>query len=64
MTDLVLGIGLVLAVEGLLFAAFPGFIRRRMAEVAGQDEGHLRVAGLAAAVGGILLVWLARRVLG
>jgi len=64
MTDLLLGIGLVLAVEGLLLAAFPAFVRRRMAEMQALGENTLRAAGLASAVGGVILVWLARRVLG
>jgi uncharacterized protein YjeT (DUF2065 family) len=64
MTDLLLGLGLVLAVEGILFAAFPAFIKRRMQEMLSLDEGMMRVAGLATAVAGVGLVWLARKVLG
>ncbi|MGL4444520.1 MAG: DUF2065 family protein [Alsobacter sp.] len=63
MTDLLLGLGLVLAVEGILFAAFPAFIKRRMQEMLALDEGFMRVAGLLTAVAGIALVWAARRLL-
>jgi uncharacterized protein YjeT (DUF2065 family) len=63
MTDLLLGLGLVLAVEGILFAAFPAFIKRRMQEMLALDEGTMRVAGLLAAVAGVALVWAARRLL-
>jgi hypothetical protein len=63
MTDLLLGLGLVLAVEGILFAAFPAFIKRRMQEMLALDEGTMRVAGLLTAVAGVALVWAARRLL-
>jgi uncharacterized protein YjeT (DUF2065 family) len=63
MTDLLLGLGLVLAVEGILFAAFPAFIKRRMQEMLALDEGMMRVAGLLTAVAGVALVWAARRLL-
>ena len=63
MTDLLLGLGLVLAVEGILFAAFPAFIKRRMQEMLALDEGSMRVAGLLTAVAGVGLVWAARRLL-
>lgn len=61
--DLLVGIGLVFAIEGLAFAAFPGFVQRRMREVLALGEGQLRAAGLASAVIGVLIVWLARRLL-
>jgi uncharacterized protein YjeT (DUF2065 family) len=63
MTDLLLGLGLVLAVEGILFAAFPAFIKRRMQEMLALDEGMMRVAGLLTAVAVVALVWAARRLL-
>jgi uncharacterized protein YjeT (DUF2065 family) len=53
----------VLAVEGILFAAFPAFIKRRMQEMLALDEGMMRVAGLLTAVAGVALVWAARRLL-
>lgn len=63
MTELLAGLGLVMAVEGLLFAAFPAALKRRMAEMLALDDGRLRIAGLLAAVTGVVLVWVARRVL-
>ena len=64
MADLVAAIGLALALEGILFAAFPGFVRRRMEETLGMGEGPMRVAGLAGAAIGVAVVGLARLVLG
>jgi uncharacterized protein YjeT (DUF2065 family) len=60
MSDLVVAIGLVFAVEGILFAAFPGTVRRAMAHVAETPDGPLRTVGIISAVVGVVLVWLVR----
>lgn len=61
--DFVVGIGLVFAIEGLAFAAFPGFVQRRMRDALELGEGQMRIVGLASAVVGVLIVWAARRLL-
>ena len=58
MTQFIVAIGLVLVIEGLLFAAFPGFARRLAATALESPEMSLRVAGLISAVLGIVLIWL------
>lgn len=60
MTDLVVGLGLVLVIEGVLWAAFPGLARRLLEAAAVTPETQLRIAGLAAAAAGLGLVWLIR----
>jgi len=60
MTDLVVAIGLVLAIEGLIFAAFPGAAKRLAQNAMETPEGSLRIAGVVSAVLGVLLVWLVR----
>jgi len=60
MHDFVAALGLLLAIEGLTFAAFPGAAKRAAEEVAGAQEGPLRLIGAAAAVAGILLLWFMR----
>lgn len=62
MTDLVAALGLALAVEGLLFAAFPDAARRTMMEAAQTPRERLRLVGIVSAVVGVGVVWLARRV--
>jgi uncharacterized protein YjeT (DUF2065 family) len=52
------GIGVVLAIEGLLYALAPAAMRRAVASLAEQPEGRLRAGGLAAAVIGIALAWM------
>jgi uncharacterized protein YjeT (DUF2065 family) len=44
----------------MLFAAFPGPVKRAMAHVTETPDGALRVIGIASAVLGVLLVWLVR----
>jgi uncharacterized protein YjeT (DUF2065 family) len=52
------GIGVVLAVEGLLYAVAPTAMRRAVASLAEQPEGRLRLGGVAAAVIGVALAWV------
>jgi uncharacterized protein YjeT (DUF2065 family) len=60
MAQFVVALGLVLVIEGLLFAAFPGFAKRLAATALESPETSLRVAGIASAVLGIMLIWLVR----
>lgn len=60
---ILLGIGLALAVEGLVYAAAPGAMKRMMAEVLNSPAGVLRLAGLFALTLGVAMVALAQRLL-
>jgi uncharacterized protein YjeT (DUF2065 family) len=60
MTDLLVAIGLVFAIEGILFAAFPAIVKRAMAHVMETSDGTLRWVGIVSAVGGVALIWLVR----
>jgi uncharacterized protein YjeT (DUF2065 family) len=60
MPDIIVAIGLVLAVEGLLYAAFPGGMRRMVMSITEIPDSALRTMGLVAAVAGVFLVWLVR----
>jgi hypothetical protein len=60
MSDLITAIGLVLVIEGLFYAAFPGAAKRMMAFALQSDDTMLRRAGVTALAGGVLLVWLVR----
>jgi uncharacterized protein YjeT (DUF2065 family) len=61
MLDLIAALGLALAVEGLLFAAFPDSVRRAMYEAAHTPSDRMRLVGIISAVAGILIVWGARQ---
>ncbi|MGJ3265372.1 MAG: DUF2065 domain-containing protein [Salinarimonas sp.] len=60
MTDLVVALGLVLAVEGLLFAAFPDGVKRAMIAASETPSDRMRLVGIASAVVGVGIVWLVR----
>jgi len=61
MAFLVAALGLLLAIEGLMLAAFPGAAKRAATAIVDAPEGTLRTMGLIAAIVGVLLVWFARR---
>jgi uncharacterized protein YjeT (DUF2065 family) len=52
------GLGVVLAIEGLLYAVAPAMMRRAVAALAAQPEARLRNAGLAAALIGVAMAWV------
>jgi uncharacterized protein YjeT (DUF2065 family) len=60
MSDFLVALGLVFAIEGLVFAGFPAMTKRAMAHVLETPDGVLRIVGVVCAVIGVLLVWLVR----
>ncbi len=60
MSDLAVAIGLVLVIEGLLWALAPDFGRRMLEAAAQMPESSLRTAGATAVAAGVLIVWLVR----
>lgn len=60
MAFLLAALGLMLAIEGLSLAAFPGAAKRAAAAIIEAPEGTLRTLGLVVAVAGVVLVWFVR----
>jgi len=60
MSDFLIALGLVFAIEGLAFAAFPAAVKRAMTHVLETPEAMLRIVGIFSAVLGVLLIWLVR----
>ena len=60
MLDLVAALGLALAVEGILFAAFPASVGRAMDEGAHTPSDRMRLVGIVSAVVGVAIVWAVR----
>lgn len=60
MTDLATALALVLVLEGLLWALTPNAMKRAAAMALRLANEQLRMAGLAAATLGVVLVWLLR----
>jgi len=60
MKDFLAALGLVFAIEGIVLAAFPASARRAMVAALEMPDGPLRIAGIASALIGVLIVWLVR----
>jgi uncharacterized protein YjeT (DUF2065 family) len=62
-SDLVVALALALAIEGILFAAFPEAVKRAMLEAAQTPSDRMRLVGIGSAVIGVGIVWLMRGLL-
>jgi uncharacterized protein len=60
MSDLIVAIGLVLVLEGLMYAVFPGSLKRMMSMALNLPDDVLRRSGIAALALGVVIVWLVR----
>lgn len=58
MIEFALAIGLLLVVEGALYALFPVQMKRMMMLALSQPADALRVGGLGAATVGVGIIWL------
>jgi len=58
--DFLTALGLVFVIEGVLLAVIPEALRRMVAAVMTQPVDALRIGGVASALIGLLIVWLAR----
>jgi len=63
MSWVILGLGLVLVIEGLALALAPSRIRQALDYLASLPPDRTRLLGLAAVAGGTALVWLARHLM-
>lgn len=60
MSELLAAVGLILALEGALYALVPDFMRRMAAHVVQTPGDTLRIAGVVSAAAGVAFVWLVR----
>lgn len=60
MDDLAVAIGLVLVIEGLLWALVPRLGRRLLEASAEVPLSSLRLAGAVAVAAGVFIVWMIR----
>ena len=60
MSDLAVALGLVLVIEGSLWALAPRFGRRLLEATAEVPETSLRLAGTLAVAVGVLVIWVVR----
>jgi uncharacterized protein YjeT (DUF2065 family) len=60
MTDFATALGLLLVMEGLLWALSPRLGRALLESTSEVPETSLRLAGMAAVAAGVFVVWLIR----
>ncbi len=58
MSELGVALGLVLALEGALYALFPEFMKRMAVQVVQAPGDTLRIAGLISAASGVAVVYI------
>ncbi|GAA4223365.1 DUF2065 domain-containing protein [Sagittula sp. NFXS13] len=59
-SDIATGIGMVLVIEGLVYALAPSLVERLLEALREMPLEARRTVGLLSAVTGILVLWLAR----
>jgi uncharacterized protein len=60
MKDLITALGLVLVIEGIFYAGFPGAAKAFMRQALGMPDNAFRIAGFAGLMIGLVIVWLMR----
>lgn len=58
--DLAVGVGIAMAIEGALWAAAPGMMRRALSELESVSDAALRFGALIVLALGVGIVWLVR----
>ncbi len=61
LAELAIGIAMMLVVEGLIYAGFPGAIKRLAEQAIKMPDNTLRNFGIVAMAIGILIIWLIKR---
>ena len=59
-SDLIVALGMVLVIEGLIYALFPGGVRRLAMELPNMSDSTLRTFGLIVLAIGVGVVWMMR----
>lgn len=60
MSDLLAALGLVLVIEGIFYAGFPGAAKSFMRQALELSDSAFRTAGIGALAIGLVIVWLVR----
>ena len=57
MRELLVALGLLLFIEGILYALFPSKMKNMLKKINTLDEAQLRIGGLVFAIIGFVIVW-------
>ncbi|WP_186419339.1 DUF2065 domain-containing protein [Bosea sp. CS1GBMeth4] len=60
MTDFLAALGLVFAIEGLLFASIPELAKEALRSASETPAERMRLIGIVSAIVGVGMVWLVR----
>ena len=60
MTDFLAALGLVFAIEGLLFASIPEIAKEALRSASETPADRMRLIGIVSAIVGVGVVWLVR----
>ena len=61
MKELIVAIGLLLFIEGMLYALFPSKMKNMLKNIEKMQVNHLRISGLLFALIGFVIVWYFKR---
>ena len=61
MNELIIAIGLLLILEGLLYAIFPSQMKNRLNQIKDLPTSKLRSGGLVFAIIGFIIVWFLKQ---
>jgi len=61
MKELIVAIGLLLFIEGILYALFPSKMKNMLKSIEKMQINHLRIGGFVFALIGFLIVWYFKR---
>ena len=61
MRELIIAFGLLLFIEGILFALFPSKMKNMLKKIDMIKEGQLRAVGLIFAIIGFVIVWYLKK---
>lgn len=60
MNDLIVAFGLMLIIEGGMYALFPNHLKKMIIEVLQQDSDKIRIFGMIILLVGFFIVWTIR----
>jgi len=61
MKELIIAIGLLLFIEGMLYALFPSKMKNMLKTIEAMQINQLRIGGLLFAIIGFVIVWYFKR---